>query len=90
VIYSSVVTCISTGNDKKYLSTECKPGFSVPFYKNPASRKFISHPDAYLIDDFMEESLKVKDFMVRNKPLILSEGIACSSMGIPFSAVLLT
>lgn len=83
------VTCISTGNDKKYLSAERKEGFSVPFYKNPASHKFISKNDCYLIDDFMEESLKVKDFMVRNKALILSEGIACSSMGLPFSAVYL-
>lgn len=82
----SCVTCISTGNDKKYLSKEPKPGFTVPFYKNPAKRKFITSPDAYLIDNYMEESLKVKDFMVRNKALINEEGIACSSMGLPFSA----
>src|SRR5690606_23784995 len=34
------VTGISTGNDKKYLSKELKNGFSIPFYKNPGSRKF--------------------------------------------------
>lgn len=34
----------------------------------------------------MSESLKVKDFMVRNKGFLRDEGIACSSMGLPFSA----
>lgn len=83
------VTCISTGNDSRYLSKDMKKGFTVPFYKNPASHKFYAKEDSYLIDDYMEESLKVKDFMVRNKHLIGMEGIACSSMGLPFSAVLL-
>ena len=82
------VTCISTGNDEKYLSKEVKDGYSVPFYKNPARKKFISTPDAFIIDDYMEEALKVKDFMVRNKQIIKNEGIACSSMGLPFSAVI--
>lgn len=80
------VTCISTGNDKKYLSKEIKPGFTVPFYKNPAKRKFKTEPDAFLIDEYMEESERVKDFMVRNKAILKDEGIACSSMGLPFSA----
>ncbi len=83
------VTCISTGNDKKYLSKSPQQGYSVPFYKNPASRKFKSTADAYLIDDYLEESLKVKDFIVRNKMLLHNEGIACSSMGLPFSAAYL-
>lgn len=83
------VTCISTGNDNKYLSQTPQKGYTIPFYKNPASRKFVSLPDAYLIDNFMDESLKVKDFMVRNKSLLLKEGIACSSMGLPFSAAYL-
>ena len=83
------VTCISTGNDSKYLSPSIKDGFSVPFYKNPASRKFVSSPDAFLIDDYLDESLKVKDFMVRNKQYIGRQGIACSSMGLPFSAAYL-
>lgn len=81
------VTCISTGNDEKYLSKDKKDGYNVPFYKNPAKRKFKTEPDAYIIDHYMEESLKVKDFMVRNKTLLRNEGIACSSMGLPFSAV---
>lgn len=80
------VTCISTGNDEKYLSKEKKEGFNVPFYKNPAKRKFKTEPDAYIIDDYMDESLRVKDFMVRNKTILTDEGIACSSMGLPFSA----
>ncbi len=80
------VTCISTGNDKKYLSKDIKPGFTVPFYKNPAKRKFKTEPDAFLIDEYMEESERVKDFMVRNKAILKDEGIACSSMGLPFSA----
>ena len=80
------MTGISTGNDSKYLSSEPRPGFEVPFYKNPGSRKFITSPDAYLINDYLEEDKKVKDFMVRNKKLIGSSGITCSSMGLPFSA----
>jgi len=80
------ITGISTGNDKKYLSKEKKDGFEIPFYKNPGSRKFSTTEDAYLINHFMEESLIVKDFMVRNKQFVFKEGITCSSMGLPFSA----
>lgn len=83
------LTCISTGNDKKYLSTNPKAGFTVPFYKNPASKRFVGSPDAYLIDNYIEESYRVKDFMVRNKNYVGKKGIACSSMGLPFGAVLL-
>lgn len=80
------ITGISTGNDKKYLSKEKKQGFEIPFYKNPGSKKFVTIEDAYLIDHFMDESLIVKDFMVRNKRFVFNEGITCSSMGLPFSA----
>lgn len=80
------ITGISTGNDKKYLSKEKKQGFEIPFYKNPGSKKFVTTEDAYLINHFMEESLIVKDFMVRNKQFVFNEGITCSSMGLPFSA----
>ena len=83
------VTCISTGNDSKYLSKDKREGYTIPFYKNPAKRKFLASADAYLIDDYLEESYKVKDFMVRNKSLLSKEGIACSSMGVSFSAVYL-
>ena len=80
------ITGISTGNDKKYLSKEKKEGFEIPFYKNPGSKKFVTTENAYLINHFMEESLIVKDFMVRNKQFIFNEGITCSSMGLPFNA----
>lgn len=80
------ITGISTGNDKKYLSKEKRQGFEIPFYKNPGSKKFITTEDAYLINHFMDESLIVKDFMVRNKQFVFNEGITCSSMGLPFSA----
>jgi len=83
------ITGISTGNDMKYLSKERKEGFEVPFYKNPGSRKFITEPDAYIINNFLEESTRVKDFMVRNKSFIFKEGITCSSMGLPFGACFL-
>lgn len=83
------VTCISTGNDNKYLSEYCKKGFSIPFYKNPASKKFIAKEDCYLIDDFLSVKNSDKNFMVRNISLLGNEGIACSSMGLPFSAVYL-
>lgn len=85
----SCVTCVSTGNDSKYLSSEKRTGFSVPFYKNPASRKFKGGADAYLIDTYMDMHQQDKNFMVRNKSLIGKSGIACSSMGLPFSAVYL-
>lgn len=80
------VTGISTGNDKKYISKEIKDGFSVPFYKNPGSKKFFCNPDGYLIDSFLEENKNVKNFMVRNIPLLFMPGITCSSMGVEFSA----
>ena len=83
------VTCISTGNDSRYLSIEKKEGYSIPFYKNPASRKFVSKEDAFLVDDYLEVHNSDKNFIVRNRGLLFNEGIACSSMGLPFSAVYL-
>ncbi|MBU2571399.1 MAG: N-6 DNA methylase [Gammaproteobacteria bacterium] len=80
------ITGISTGNDKKYLSKEITDQHSVPFYKNPGSKKFYCEPDGYLIDDFLEVNKVVKNFMVRNVPLLFKEGITCSSMGVEFSA----
>lgn len=83
------VTCISTGNDSLYLSKSKKNGFTIPFYKNPASHKFVGKEDAYLTDDYLSIHNNDKNFMVRNKDLLHHEGIACSSMGLPFSAVYL-
>lgn len=80
------ITGISTGNDKRYLSKTSTTGFEVPFFKNPGNRKFFTEPDAFIINHFMDESLLVKDFMVRNKNYVYKEGITCSSMGLPFSA----
>lgn len=83
------VTCISTGNDAVYLSKAKKAGYTVPFYKNPASHKFVGSEDAYLTDDYINIPKSDKNFMVRNKELLHHAGIACSSMGLPFSAVYL-
>lgn len=80
------ITGISTGNDKQYLSDQSKPGFSIPFYKNPGRKKFFTAPDAYLCDDFLQVSRQVKNFMVRNVDRLYQPGIACSSMGVEFSA----
>lgn len=80
------ITGISTGNDKKYLRKDKQKGFTVPFYKNPGSRKFFCKEDGYLIDHFLQEKEKVKNFMVRNTSLIFKPGITCSSMGVEFSA----
>lgn len=80
------ITGISTGNDNKYLSSQKRTGFNVPFYKNPASRKFYCTENAYLIDSFLEESASVNNFMVRNVKLLFKAGITCSSMGVEFSA----
>lgn len=80
------ITGISTGNDKLYLSDVQNCDYKYPFYKNPASRKFTTSPDAYLTSNFLEVSSKKKDFMVRNKPFLFKEGITCSSMGVSFSA----
>lgn len=80
------ITGISTGNDSKYLSKEQSKDFKYPFYKNPGSRKFYTEPDAFLTTSFLEENLKIKNFMVRNKNLLFKEGITCSSMGVEFSA----
>ena len=83
------VTCISTGNDSRYLSIEKKEGYTIPFYKNPASHKFIAKEDAFLVNDYLEVHNRDKNFLVRNRDLLFNEGIACSSMGLSFSAVYL-
>ena len=80
------ISGISTGNDGRYLRTEKQPGFSVPFYKNPGSRKFFTREDGYLLDNFQQESKNVSNFIVRNASLLWKEGITCSSMGVEFSA----
>ena len=80
------VTGISTGNDAKYLRPVKQAGFSVPFYKNPASRRFFAEPDGFLIDDYDRESRSVANFMIRNRELLPKGGLSCSSMGVAFGA----
>jgi len=80
------ITGISTGDDKNYISKEIRKGYTVPFYKNPGSKKFFCNPNAYIVDNFLEENKNVKSFMVRNIPLLFKPGITCSSMGVEFSA----
>ena len=80
------VTGISTGNDEKYISRKKEGKYTIPFYKNPASRRFFTEPDGYIPSDFLEVEKNVKNFMVRNKKLLFKEGITCSSMGVQFTA----
>lgn len=82
------ITGISTGNDAKYISSMSREGFSIPFYKNPASRKFYAKPDGFLIDHWEIECRNVQNFMVRNKNYLRNGGISCSSMGVAFSATI--
>ncbi len=80
------LTGISTGNDKKFLSRSRDEYFSVPFYKNPGTRRFHSEPDGFLPGAFLEISHSTPTFIVRNKDYLFREGITCSSMGVAFGA----
>lgn len=82
------ITGVSTGNDAKYLRPIKQAGFSIPFYKNPASRKYYAEPDGYITDEFDKESRLVSNFMVRNRNLLLKGGLSCSSMGVAFGATI--
>ena len=83
------LTGISTGNDRAHLSTTRRKGFTVPFYKNPGKRRFFTHPDAYLRDDYCGVAQHKANFIVRNRQYIGLPGIACSSMGVSFGAAVL-
>ncbi len=80
------ITGISTGNDAKYISKEKTGRFTVPFYKNPGTRRFFTGPDGYIPHDFLDIHAKVKNFIVRNRAHVFKEGIICSSMGVAFGA----
>ncbi|MCT7956622.1 N-6 DNA methylase [Laspinema palackyanum] len=82
----SCVTGISTGSDRTYLSKDPRPGFTIPFYKNPGSCRFFTKPNAYLVDDFLSVAETIPNFTIRNKSLLYQPGITCSSMGVTFSA----
>ncbi|NLZ35374.1 MAG: N-6 DNA methylase [Clostridiales bacterium] len=80
------ITGISTGNDKLYLSKECKSQYTVPFYKNPGKDKFYTEKKLFIDKNFLKISKKVANFIVRNKEYLFKEGVICSSMGVEFSA----
>ena len=80
------ITGISTGKDKYYLSPVRTEYHSIPFYKNPGSRKFYAQPNGFLPSDFKEIAKKTPNFTIRNRDLLFQPGITCSSMGIPFGA----
>ena len=83
------LTGISTGNDRAHLSPIRTKGFTVPFYKNPGKRRFFTHPDAYLRDDYGKVAEHRANFIIRNRQYIGLPGIACSSMGVSFGAAIL-
>ena len=83
------MTGISTGSDRTHLSSTRRKGFTVPFYKNPGKRRFFTHPDAYLRDDYREIARDIRNFIIRNKSSIGLPGITCSSMGVSFGAAIL-
>ena len=80
------ITGVSTGNDERFLRKVPEPGFGIPFYKNPGSRKFFTRPDCYLTDDYLDEPERTPGFMIRNREILTRGGVTCSSMGIRFSA----
>jgi hypothetical protein len=81
------LTGLSTGDDGRYLRRQPEPGYSVPFCKNPAHRRFWAEPDAYLTDDYQRLAQERLTFRLRNPGAIRHHGIACSSMGVRFGAV---
>ena len=83
------ITGISTGNDGLYLSDVATEDFSVPFYKNPGSKRFRVEPNAYLPKNFLQIAEEKSNFMVRNKQYLFRGGITCSSMGVTFGAAYL-
>ena len=82
-------TGISTGNDRLYLSRQCRDQFALPFYKNPGGSRFFAHPNAFLDKNYLGISHNVSNFIVRNKCYIGHAGITCSSMGVSFGAAIL-
>jgi hypothetical protein len=80
------VTGISTGNDRAYLSKVQDAAHRLPFFKNPASRRFFMRPDGFLRSDFLQLAGALPNFIVRNRAYHAREGVACSSMGARFGA----
>lgn len=80
------VTGISTGDDKRYLSNKKEEPFTIPFYKNPGKDRFYTGKCIYLHKNFLNFDKEIKNFTVRNKTALYRPGIACSSMGVEFTA----
>jgi hypothetical protein len=81
-------TGISTGNDRRFLrpaSEVPQEDGWVPFYKNP-SRPYHSPPGSYIHQDWQAGVMESKTYLARNRGCFFQEGIACSSMGVPFRA----
>ena len=80
-----VVGGVSTGNESIFISPERKKGFTYPYFTNSCF-KFISEPNSWLRDDFMEFGKARKNFIPRHPEFYNKEGIVCSATGKRFSA----
>ena len=80
---------ISTGNDREYLRKGARPRGWLPFFKNPYGHRFFYETDTYITPRWDALARGRKNFIARNREFFSREGVSCSSMGIPFSAVLL-
>lgn len=80
---------ISTGNDREYLMKGERPQGWIPFVKNPGGSRFFYQTDTYITPDWESLAEQRKNFMLRNRRFFFKAGVSCSSMGIPFGAVLL-
>ena len=77
---------VSSGRESEFISVEKKKGYSIPYYTNPASSKFLCEPNCWLRNDFMEVGKRTKGFIARNNHLYNREGIVCSATGKRYSA----
>lgn len=91
---------ISTGNDARFLRTRGRvpsplpprgggeggrDGW-VPFYKNCATHAYYFEPETLIERDCLAHAGTVPSFLARNRRFYFREGVACSSMGVKFSA----
>jgi len=80
---------VSTGNDSQFLRKGERPPGWIPFMKNPGQARYFHQTDTYITPDWESLAGQRKNFMLRNRPFFFKAGVSCSSMGIPFGAVLL-
>ena len=76
---------VSTGNDSFFTSKIKRNGYTISYFTNPSSSKFLCEPNCWLRNDFMEVGKRTKGFIARNKHLYNKEGIVCSATGKRFS-----